>query len=711
VIARSVSGHTEIAVAHEQRATASADPVAADTVGILDTIDVPIIVVGLDCTVACFNPAATDTLGLTPADIGRLPSEIQVLAELKNFHELCSQVVADGAPCQREIRNGNRWFLLRIAPYMGSDQQIRGAVLTFTNVTAFRASIDQAVYEREYTKAILNTVIQPLVVLDSDLRVQTGNRAFYDMFRVPREATQGVPLCDLGNGEWNLPGLSERLKAVVSNDHEFKGFEVEGEFPCIGRRTLLLDGRRLTRDANVLILLGLLDITESKRAAQALRQSQAQLQAELADSRLLHNISNALIQEDNAEAVYEAILEAATGIMRSDFASMQMLYPERGEGGQLRLLGFRGFDPQSARNWEWVGTDSRCSCGLALRNGERVVVTDVDQCEAMAGSADYETYRLSGIRAVQSTPLRSRNGKTLGMISTHWREPHEPSERDFRLFDILARQAADLMERKQAEQALRESQGQLAKQARELERLVAERTASLRETLYELESWSYSIAHDMRAPLRSMRGFSEILLQEYSAVIDNHGRDFLNRIARSSSRLDRLIEDVLNYSKILRAEIINEPVDVGRLIQDIIDTYPDWEASKAEIQIEGSLPKVLGNEAFLTQCISNLLTNAVKFVAPGTLPRVRIRAEEAAALRVRICFQDNGIGIAPEKHSRIFRMFERINPAIKYEGTGIGLTVAQKAVERMGGRIGLDSVPGKGSTFWIEVPAIPPGQS
>jgi PAS domain S-box-containing protein len=253
------------------------------------------------------------------------------------------------------------------------------------------------------------------------------------------------------------------------------------------------------------------------------------------------------------------------------------------------------------------------------------------------------------------------------------------------------------------------------RQEQKLESTVAERTTALRETVGELEAFSYSIAHDMRAPLRGMQGFATILSEEFGPQLDSRGLDYLRRIAGSACRLDKLIQDVLNYSKIAKAEIAMEPLDMERLVRDIIESYPDWQPPRAEIQIEGSLPKVLANQAFLIQCISNLVSNAIKFVPRGTIPRVRIRAEEVIASclgdaarpppfsQVRLCFEDNGIGIAKDKHARIFRMFERIYPASEYEGTGIGLTIARKAAERMGGSIGLESQLGKGSKFWIQL--------
>ena len=201
------------------------------------------------------------------------------------------------------------------------------------------------------------------------------------------------------------------------------------------------------------------DFIERCRADEALHGVQTQLEAELADTRLLASVSAELVHEENVEALYEKIIDAAVGIMHSDFASMQMVVPERRNGqGELFLLAHRGFAPEDADTWKWVSTDSHCICGEALRTGGRVVVPDFESCEFMAGRPGLASYRKAGIRAAQSTLLRSRAGQVLGMISTHWREPHEPNERKLRLLDVLARQAADLIERKQAEKALRESE-------------------------------------------------------------------------------------------------------------------------------------------------------------------------------------------------------------------------------------------------------------
>ena len=237
-----------------------------------------------------------------------------------------------------------------------------------------------------------------------------------------------------------------------------------------------------------------------------------------------------------------------------------------------------------------------------------------------------------------------------------------------------------------------------------LEHTVRERTARLRETVHELEAFSYSIAHDMRAPLRAMQGFAAILEQEYASKLDATARSYLQRLVTASGRMDRLIVDILNYSKVVRGELDLAPVDVQKLIGTIVESYPNLDASRADIQIEGTLPLVRANEAALTQVISNLLGNAVKFVAPNVRPHVRIYAEGTReGSMVAICFEDNGIGMPRESQKRLFNIFTRLNRPGLYEGSGIGLAIVKKAVERMGGRVSVESEPGKGSCFRVEL--------
>lgn len=234
----------------------------------------------------------------------------------------------------------------------------------------------------------------------------------------------------------------------------------------------------------------------------------------------------------------------------------------------------------------------------------------------------------------------------------------------------------------------------------ELEGQVEESTHRLQETIGELEQFSYSIMHDMRAPLRSLLGFAHILLDEYEETLNEEGRFYLRHIATSADRMDGMVRDVLNYSRILHGKFPMETVEIEPLLREILGTYPLFRRHKKEIFIEGEFPKVEGNPAALTQCFSNLLENAIKFVPRGTQPRVRVWAELRGE-QVRLNFQDNGVGIPREQQDNIFDPFRQLNR--DHGGSGIGLAIVRKSTSRMGGSAGVESEPGHGSLFWLEL--------
>ena len=333
-------------------------------------------------------------------------------------------------------------------------------------------------------------------------------------------------------------------------------------------------------------------------------------------------------------------------------------------------------------------------------------------------------------RSILAAPLWL-NGVPSGAVEVYSTEPRKWTNEEFRILEWVAAQSALVLETLRLKEELQRANTNL-------ESTVRERTAKLQETVAELESFSYTVVHDLRAPLRAMQSYAKLLLDDFGREANKESHAYLKRIVASSNRMDQLITDVLSFSRITRCDQQMRPVVVQELLQGILESYPDFQPPKASITIAGRLPSVYGNEALLTQCLSNLLGNAVKFVAPGTTPKVRIWAEQRAeradgeapngrahaqiqiadtvSLAVdttiqqqpatnnhfaRLWFEDNGIGIEPESHDRIFGVFQRLNP--HYEGTGIGLAIVRKAAERMGGRAGVESQAGKGSRFWIEL--------
>ena len=280
---------------------------------------------------------------------------------------------------------------------------------------------------------------------------------------------------------------------------------------------------------------------------------------------------------------------------------------------------------------------------------------------------------------------RRRDGTRI-YVSTRWVFDPETSNRPARVLIT----DNDITVQKEAEELMRS-------EAKRLDALVEQRTATLRETIGELEAFSYSISHDMRAPLRAMQGYSQALLSDYSSSLDAEAKHYLDRIFRASNRLDLLIQDVLAYSRVAKGDIDLHPVDLEQLLDDVVATTPEFQGT---VELERPLHEVIGHEAYLTQCVTNLLGNAVKFVESGTAPRVRVWAERLGG-SVRVWFEDNGIGIHPSHHERIFQIFGQVHAQKKYGGTGIGLAIVRKAVQRMNGEVGVESELAKGSRFWL----------
>ena len=269
----------------------------------------------------------------------------------------------------------------------------------------------------------------------------------------------------------------------------------------------------------------------------------------------------------------------------------------------------------------------------------------------------------------------------------------------------FVRTLEDVTALKNAKEELRCANERLQLHAGQLEQEVQRRTDQMEEAFAELDHLSYSIVHDMRAPLRTLQGFSELLLETQSDKLDDQGKDMLARIAAAAKKQDLLIDGVLAYHSYVRDEFPLSPVNLDQVIGDILSLYAPFQQPRSILTVRRPLGFALANETLLTQSLSALLNNAVKFVAEGVTPMIEIASDRTGG-KVILSVQDNGIGIAAEFHDRIFKIFHTLHHSSVYGGTGVGLPLARKAVERMGGHIWVESQVGKGATFRIELPAI-----
>ena len=241
----------------------------------------------------------------------------------------------------------------------------------------------------------------------------------------------------------------------------------------------------------------------------------------------------------------------------------------------------------------------------------------------------------------------------------------------------------DLTERRKGEEELKASE------------------ARLRQSVLELERFAYTISHDLRSPLRAIQGYSHFLSERLAGRLDPESLGMLQRMGTAAVRLDHLIRDLLSYSAVARTEIHPEEVDLDEILEYMASHYP--QLSKASLRIRKPLGRVRVQPSFLIQVLSNLLDNAVKFVPHDRMPEVDVWTERGEEGRTLLFVQDNGIGIPPEAWGKIFEPFTRLNPSGDAEGTGIGMAIVKTAVERMGGRVSLESELGKGSRFRIEL--------
>jgi PAS domain S-box-containing protein len=314
---------------------------------------------------------------------------------------------------------------------------------------------------------------------------------------------------------------------------------------------------------------------------------------------------------------------------------------------------------------------------------------------ANASKAAFQELQAIGYVRYEDLPMRAKDGRRVEVefVCNLYLEGDR---------HVIQCNIRDISARKKTEAALRDLQEQLTRYTVELENTVQFRTSELRLSIAQLESFAHSISHDLRAPLRTLQGFSQLLLEEHSDQLNHQGQDYARFIQAAARTMDHLLCDLLAFSRINQEKIELSSVPLEAVVRDALAVCETpINQSRAHIEISTPLLDVLAHPATLQRVLANLISNAVKFVKVYP-PQVRIRAEDRPGGFVRIWVEDNGIGIPAEFQERIFNVFKRLHTTA-YSGTGIGLAVVKKGVERMGGRVGLISTPAQGSRFWVEL--------
>jgi PAS domain S-box-containing protein len=434
------------------------------------------------------------------------------------------------------------------------------------------------------------------------------------------------------------------------------------------------------------------DVGERTRIAVERRRSEQAVASDLKDSRLLRDLAARLVRETDGTGLFDEILDAAVTITHADAGTMQLLDPE---ARQLTFVAKRGLDTELTSQFERVDATCGSPCGLALARGQRILI-DFDVPEAEDPDGSRRLHGKYGLRGAQSTPLVSRGGRPLGMLSTHWRGRQRPSARELRFLDLLARQAADLIERMQAQQSLRASEQRLREDDRRKDEFIA------------------VLAHELRNPLVPIRAGIELLksAREKPELIDSVRPMMERQVAHTV----RLIDDLLDVSRITsgKIELRRQRVTLSSLIASAVEANRAALAS-ASLDLRVSLAEperiIEVDPTRFSQVISNLLQNATKFTPDGGRISISGTIELAGGTRgplLVITVRDSGVGISSQVMPTLFELFSQGHPAApgRHSGLGIGLALARRLMELHGGSLSARSEGlGKGSEFIVRVPA------
>ncbi|NPV60100.1 MAG: PAS domain-containing protein [Actinobacteria bacterium] len=505
---------------------------------------------------------------------------------------------------------------------------------------------------RQFSEAVVETVREPLVVLDPGLKVVKANRSFYRVFQVDAEETLGKPLYELGNRQWDIPELRRLLEDILPLNTSFEGFEVEHDFEHIGRRQMLLNARRIYRKGNrtETILLAIEDVTERRRAEERSR----------ALGRLFLSMGADFL------ANMEGVIETCRRLLSADLAAYA-----RHEGGKLSLLttaageeGLFFFDrPRDFAGWTLFEDGAAGNPFFRAEGAEGALPTD-----PLAARHGFRYFLGFPVFECSST----RQDAPIGVLCVYNREGRAWGDEDLETLETLAR-------------TLQIEEERLAREKR-------------------LKDFIDIASHELRHPVTVIKGYALTLRERLGELSGDQLSEMLTAIDRGSDRLTRLVEDLLDASKLERGrlQLQREETELLPLVRQAIE---ELRLPQERIELRGKTDSgvcLLDRDRVL-EVLVILLENALKFSPPESVVEIEVEQSEGGCL---ISVLDRGPGIPSRDRERVFDRFHQVEQARFHSkpGMGMGLYIAREIVERHGGRIWYEPREGGGSIFRFSLP-------
>jgi PAS domain S-box-containing protein len=528
----------------------------------------------------------------------------------------------------------------------------------------------------ELARSALDAAPDAMIIIDASGIIRFANRQVESIFGYGHEEVVGRPVEVLMPGRFHARHLEHRERYRESLRLRPMGIGLElfgrrrdgGEFPVEISLSPVETG------GGVLVVAAIRDVTDRKRV-------EAELNAQLEDTRRLHEIGTRLLEAADLPRILDEILEATIALQRADFGNVQLCDPA---SGALEIVAQRGFSQRFLEYFGRVDSRDESACGRALREGTRVIIEDVQNDGGYAPHR--EIAAAEGYRAVQSTPIRGRDGRAMGMLSTHFREPHRPSERELQLTDLYLRMVSELISRERDAEVVRAARD-LANRASEAKsRFLATASHDLRQPLQTLEMLNGSLRRLPADP-----AVAEAVAQQQTAI----------------GAMSHLLNALLDISKLESGGVRPEPADfaVADLFEDLRRAFAPAAASKGlQFRVSAAEELAHGDPSLIEQVLRNLVANAVKYTQRGVVSLRCSAAADDGPLRLEV--RDTGIGIPPGQIQYIYDEFYQVGVPSNSsrEGYGLGLSIVQRIVKLLDLRLEVRSEVGQGTVFTLAVP-------